>query len=223
MGKNIASISSNHIVGPEWDLILSTKEGDEVKPLITLGFLVLVFFLASGWAQAAVIYDESVSGDLDWYDTLTIDLQVGANSLLGSAHLLDNGYDFDSFIIFLGDGLILTNIDFYIIDRSINENTTVLGSGYMLNIGSHDGTFLERTEINLLGTSPHSMFESTLPLTGSFSFAITNEYLARQGIEGSFGSGGSWDYEFRFTVEGSAAPVPEPSTLPWIPLLLLND
>ena len=179
-------------------------------PIITLfGFSLL---LGSFVSQATVIYDESLSGDLATFDTIALDLSAGTNSVIGSSAYTNSIYDFDGFQISLGTGLILTSVEYFINNLSVSSNTSFLTTSYSLRSGSHTGSTLAYTTINLLGSSPQSMFGSALPLFGNLSLATSPTSLGRSG------NGGTWDYEFRFTV----ASVPEPSTLSMIALGLLG-
>lgn len=165
----------------------------------------LAFLFLTSLAQASVLYDESISGDLD--DNLRhFDLPLGINSILGSSVFLGQDSDFDGrFNFSLNDGLVLKNIDFLISNVSVTPSTLSLNTIYELKIGYH---ILEHN-IDVLGNFQQSMFEGVLPLTGHQDIGFRNSTLATSGTD----SGGSWDYEIRFTV----SPVPEPST--WAMLL----
>ena len=171
-----------------------------------LTMLALCFFLTSSWVQAGVIYDESVTGDLDYSQLL--DLQVGTNSVLGSSQYSFNSSDTDSFKISLGADLILTNIDYYISNLAIGQSTFLLDTSYDLYYNSNK---LATTEIDLLGASTQSMFDAAMLLNGSDIFSVLNWGQGAGGTSG-YPYGGTWDYEMRFTVE-SVAPVPEPATM----------
>ena len=168
--------------------------------------------LGSFTSHATVIYDESLSGDLATFDTITLDLSAGTNSVIGSSGYTSSITDFDGFQISLGTGLILTAVEYFINNLSISSNTSYLATSYSLKNGSHTGSTLAYTTINVLSSLPQSMFGTALPLFGNLSLATSPASLGR------IGDGGTWDYEFRFTV----ASVPEPYTLTMIALGLLG-
>ena len=175
-----------------------------MKILRILVMSTLAIFLVSGWAQTAMIYDESVSGDLGNFDTILLDLSVGTNSVLGSTEYSNVAVDFDGFLVSLGTGLTLTAVDYFVTNLSISTDTTQLTTYYAMKSGSHFGTTLASTAmIDVLGVFPQSMFASALPLDGSLIFGTTHVGMSR------VGAGGTWDYEIRFEVEA----VPEPSTM----------
>lgn len=176
------------------------------KKLVKYSLLVAAFLGGSSWASGAVIYNESVSGDLSTFDPIVLNLTAGTNSVLGSSEYTDLIADFDGFNISLGAGQTLTSIEYFISNRAIATDTTSLDTNYTMRSGGHGGTHLAFTSINVLGASPQSMFPSALPVSGVFAFGTTPSSLGRSG------SGGTWDYEIRFTVSEVDA-VPEPSTL----------
>lgn len=164
--------------------------------------------LVSGWAQAVVLYDESVSGDLATFDTTTINLVSGANSVLGSAAFSITKFDSDGFLVNLGAGLTLSDIEYFISNVSVASDTTSLSTRYGMKTPDHSGTLMASTSVNVLGGSPQDMFASALPVTGAFAFGTTPQVTSR------VGGGGSWDYEIRLTVvPESSTVVPEPITL----------
>jgi hypothetical protein len=175
-----------------------------MKKILLAVLLIFIFAISTGWAQATVIYDESISGDLPGDDTILLDLLAGTNSVLGSSEYTGYASDFDGFLVSLGPGLTLTSVDYYWTNPSFSTGTTALQTGFYLKSGSHTGSILASTTVDLLGTSPQPMFGSALPLNGSFIFGTSNYTLLRSG------DGGTWNYEFRFTVQQS---VPEPATM----------
>ena len=66
------------------------------------------------------------------------------------------------------------------------------------------GPILDDTIVDILGSSPQSMFGTALPIAGALSLAIDNVSFSR-----TIGGGGTWDYEIRFTT----ATVPEPAEM----------
>ena len=179
-----------------------TKRGITMRYLIT-SLSALGLLVASSAAHAIVLYDESVSGDLATFDTITLDLTAGTNSVLGSSLFTLNDYDFDGFQLSLGSGLNLLSVDYYINNLAVSTNTVSLGTTFSLRDGGHSGTTLDTTSIDLLGVSPQEMFAGALPLPGLMSLSTSPNQLSRGG------DGGSWNYEIRFTV--ASATVPEPS------------
>lgn len=169
-----------------------------------LALFVFAYLLVPSWAHAAILYDESISGDLAPFDPIVLNLAAGQNSVLGSAEYTTSTVDFDSFRVSLGAGLMLTSIDYLIIDRSIVTGTSFLRNGYEMRNGGYAGAILAATSIDILGASQQSMFSSALPVSGVYSFATDGTSLSRSG------PGGSWDYEIRFNVSSS---VPEPASL----------
>ena len=193
--------------------------------------------LTSGWAQAVLIYDESVSGDLADFDTATFGLSAGVNSVFGSSvvGLIDNAsgafcgpdptcfrFDADGFQFSLGTGLTLQSVDYLVSSLNSTGSAITQTISYDLRDGGHTGTSLEVASIDPLASGPQSMFGATTPLATSNTYALSplpflpppfDFYSFLSGTAGTIPWLGmnSWDYEIRFTVTGVS--VPEPSSL----------
>ncbi len=172
-----------------------------------LRFWLIPCLLISNLTQASVIYDESVSGDLQPFDPITLNLSAGQNSVIGSSGFTPSISDFDSFSVFLSSNLRLLSVDYFISNLSVIQGTSNLETGYELTSGGYFGSILANTQINLLGSSHQSMFGNALPVDGGSQFFIDNFSLSTGGS--SFEVGGTWDYEIRFTT----TTVPEPTTI----------
>lgn len=179
-----------------------------MSKLRILLMLACYILFASRWVHAGAIYNEAISGDLGAFDSYTLNLQNGTNSVLGSSSYIGNAPDFDGFLVSLGAGLTLTGIDYYITNLSLLGVTYGLDTQYEMK-ATHDGSepVLSSTTIDVLDTSLQSMFGSSLPMIGSSNFSVTPTSL------GLSGRGGTWNYEFRFTVASATAAVPEPATM----------
>lgn len=159
-------------------------------------FFIMLTALLSASAQASVIYDESVSGDLSIFDPIALELQAGSNSVLGSSVYAKSALDFDGFTLVLAKDLILTSIEYVISNRDIKDATSKLSTSYYLRQGNQHATpTLAVSEIDILGDDVQSLFASALPLSGLLDLSITPKSLGRRG------PGGSWDYEFIFTTD----------------------
>lgn len=158
-----------------------------------------------GVAQAAVVYDESVSGDLDTFSTTTLHFSHGSNTLLGGGSFSASGYDFDGFLFRIGAGQVLHSATFRVLSNVVGSDTSSLSASFGLYAGAHyAGGSLYSTTFNLLSLLPVTATD-TAPYLAPGLYAVTPLSLGRTG------SGGSWDYEVTFNVTDSH--VPEPASL----------
>ena len=161
-------------------------------------FAVLLVFSMSLTATvwAAVVYDESVNGDLsnDENAPTTLSFSVGSNQLLGSVGVNDRD-DYFNFIIAPGQ-----TVDSIILDSYVSSGQTQTQSSSIdawaffipFQFPGFSGTF----GINDIG---NEIGLGVLP-PGSYSFLLN---------EGGFAAVA--DYTFSFNV--SSSPVPSPSTM----------
>lgn len=158
--------------------------------------------LADRAIAAPLTYSESVDGDLVG-QTLAFD--VGVNTVSGSGiSIFFGSSDFDNFYFTLPTASRLTGVSFAF-ETALVGPTVTLATFYELHQGI---TTLDDAAVNLLGSSPVSMFGAALPLDDN------GENLRfRHTVMSVSGNGGTWDYTVSFTVEATAVPVPEPATL----------
>jgi hypothetical protein len=152
----------------------------------------------AGTSLAAVVYDESVSGDLSNTPSTLLALSEGSNTIFGSAIFASGGLrDLDSFLFLLGPGQYAVGGFYEVLDRSMAANTTQLRSHYDLYDSS----------LNLLGGYNADVLldggESIFGMLPGGLYGVNNAWMDRSG------GGGSWDYVITITV----ANVPEPESL----------
>lgn len=171
---------------------------------------VTIFALLSfSSAQAGTLYSEFESGDLETFDERTFVLQAGTNSVHGSSKFTNSDADFDGFKVSLGLGFVVTAIDYFIHSKSYAVDTSLLQTSYHLRGYDYSGSVLSTTTIDVRNHDvwgpPQPMFSDVLPILTDIAFSPN--FLSRSG------SGGSWQYEIKFTVEDLNEPVPEPATM----------
>jgi hypothetical protein len=151
---------------------------------------------------ATVSYNEAISGDLNGSQTFTFD--VGANTITGTMSYDGFTYDFDSFVFVLPIGLRLTDVSV-----AFSSVFTMATSPQMLSYLytapqlPNTPTLIEQDTIDLLGSSPVSLFVSNLPLSYG-AYSISNGFGNIAGVNAS------WNYTMTFDV----SKVPLPPALP---------
>ena len=192
----------------------------QIKKVIKRLCVLIIFassFLAAGWANATVIYDELSDGDLGSNDTENLILGIGVNIIKGSSfYTVTAGRDWDDFLFTLGPGMTLDSINYIFSEVSLLSETASLYTYYTLyenNYGLNGGTLLgSEVGLQITGSSPVSMFSSSFPLSIANTYAMDNTAMGGGG--GSIENvGGSWNYEFQINVSSSAEPIPEPATI----------
>jgi hypothetical protein len=170
-----------------------------MKKILAIGSLLCALV---GSSQAAVIYDESINGDLATFSNTTLTFSAGSNTLLGSA-AFGPTTDFDGFLFNIGVGQVLNSVTYRVLNSSIDPNTTALTEGYSLYSGGHyQGASLFNVTLNILSQVPVSAIDNS-PFLSPGVYAISPSFLSRSG------NGGSWNYEVVFNV----TEVPEPGSL----------
>lgn len=171
---------------------------------LLLGAIVATLFI--GFAQAGIVYDESVSGDLA-YSTVDLGFSIGSNSVLGSSSFDNiNGADLDGFLFHLSAGQTLTKVLFFASSQN-GVGQSALYSTWDLRADNTSGTTLSYRSAVISDTSGQEFFGNALPLgVGGYAFVPTSMNIP---IELS---SPSWDYEIIFEVQGDNS-VPEPESL----------
>lgn len=160
-----------------------------------------------GHVQAAVVYDESVNGDLSDMPSAVIALSEGTNTILGSSIFASGSLrDLDSFMFSLAPGQYAVGGIFEVLNRNMATNTTQLRSHYDL----YDAGFnlLGGYNANILLAGEQSIFGE---LAGGI-YGVHNAWMDRSG------GGGTWDYVIMITVED----IPEPESLALVGAALLT-
>lgn len=154
-----------------------------------------MFCLLLGQSQAAVVYDESMNGDLSNVPSTLIGLSMGSNTILGSSLFATGGQrDRDSFLFQLLPGQYAVSAYYQVFDRSLAGNTTSLKT----NFGLYDQFSV------LLGSYNVNVLLNQSLVFGALSegiYGVNNTGMTR------VGGGGSWDYAIIINV------VPEPASL----------
>lgn len=171
-----------------------------------LSIAAILVSLFMGSAQAGIVYDEALSGDLAQLDTVDLSLSIGSNSVLGSSFFGNDGADFDSFIFHLGAGKTLTNVIFSAFQQEAGGRSGLFSS-WELRAGDHSGSPLSLSTANILDSLDQDFFVDKLPL-GAGTYAFSNTSFSAQGG----GTSSSWSYEIIFDVQGDNR-VPEPESL----------
>jgi len=174
-----------------------------------------VFAVATGLmllplgSNAAVIYNEGVSADLDGSQILL--LTIGVNSVFGtSEYSLPAGgggqSDADDFLLDLAPGQAITSITYRI--ASQNANAFTLSTDYEIRASTPpNAPTLATTVINVLSFSPQPMFASGLPLGASGSYIFDHRGFAIS-FPGGTDGGGSWSYTIDINVAEVPVPIP---------------
>ena len=173
-----------------------------MKKLIAVAIAGCLLF---GQAQAEVIYDESVSGDLDTFDTRNFSLLNGVNTVLGQGSFgVLSGIDFDGFLFQLSAGQTLTSVVFRVVQLTLEDDTGYLFESFNLASGAHGGAPIDTVTVSLFG-SETDMFDGVMP-RGAGTYGFDPRELSREG------AGGSWTYAIDFTVT-EQSQIPEPASL----------
>jgi hypothetical protein len=160
---------------------------------------------ASNPASAApIVYDESVSGEVDLtYSTSPFLLDIGVNRILGTTSYVD----FDSFAFDIPAGLQLTQVDllFRVIDDP--DIDSALWTSFTIDDDQNQsgpGLAFEEFDFSVVSAPLTSLFAAVLPL-GPGGFEM---------LGGSMTASEFWTlhYEWNLVVE-PAATVPEPGTI----------
>ena len=188
-----------------------------MKYLANVLLLIAATVVFSNFATGGVIYDESVSGDLAAFDSRVFTLEIGENSVLGSSiNSINNLGDFDGFNVFLGAGLRLLNVEYFVLGTDFLPGSppTELRAAYELRDGSYFGSSFGDQFLEIDATlNPQSFLPGEFPISGERTLAFRPGTFSRAGL------GGTWDYEFRLT---TTTAVPAPATLALLSLGLLG-
>jgi hypothetical protein len=167
--------------------------------------------LLLGQAQAGVIYDEAVGGDLVAFDARSFSLLNGVNTVRGQGSFGDRS-DFDGFLFQLSAGQTLTSVVFQVYESLLNDGTSYLEGGFNLASGGHYGALIgQMTGVSLDATSSTAMFAGAMPL-GAGIYGFDTIQLNAGGSSEAPQLGGSWSYAIDFTVT-EQNQVPEPASL----------
>lgn len=175
-----------------------------------------IMFASAPFTMAATIYDESISGDINsTTNPLTFNFTEGSNIVMGSGAIGDSTYDYDGFSFFLGSGYTLTSVtySFYdvVTEGSISNAYSIFGVRtvpyYTLVLSNGRVDILDGTNP---GTSPLSLFSSSLPLEeGLYSFGTTASGWSGHA---STTDVAFWNYSIEFNVTNqNISPVPLPA------------
>lgn len=175
-------------------------------------------------ALAVTIYDEKVNGDLNFY-VQTFNLSEGTNSVFGSSEVHgntnnSNGYsDSDPFVIYIGPGQSLVNVEFFVLNHSTTPGT-IQNANWFLSSTTEDKKFntpnnqniLSVVQASILDNSKPAIFETALPISGGRFLRIDEGFdtLVYSRLVDSYDN--IWDYELRFTVSLISTSIPEPTT-----------
>ncbi len=180
--------------------LLRTKTG----PLLVLASLLLTMVVAAPLPAAlALTYSESVSGDLEtWLPAGSgFPFDVGANTISGTFTFSRSPSvaDYDSFAFTVPTGSQLKSVSFEFLTTPSSDLTP---AWTVFQLGP-----VAVSNVNLLGASPVSAFDTVLPLNPG-TFGILHTYFTH-GVKPYF-----VDYTWTFDVQPtSTAPVPEPATM----------
>ena len=167
--------------------------------------------LLFGQAQAGVIYDEAVGGDLAGLDERSLSLSSGVNTVRGQGFFGDWS-DFDGFLFQLSAGQTLTSFVFQVFQPSLNVGTSYVQGAFKLASGGHHGSLISQmTGVSLSDESSIDMFAEAMPL-GAGTYGFNTIFLSAGGSSGAPQLGGSWSYAIDFTVT-EQSQVPEPASL----------
>jgi len=166
----------------------------------------MVSLLASPLSAAVLSYDESVDGDIDFFDTFSLD--IGTNTISGSSFVSFEDatntflFDGDSFFeLVVPTGAQVDSITYAFSNVNVQPGSNGFG------VGMHTPSYIGDWEIDIqYDSSPVSILNEILPL-GPSTYNFDYYVYVVQGAGPV--SGGDWDYTLTFEVnELSAVPVP---------------
>ena len=155
-------------------------------------------------SAAPIVYDESVSGEVDLtYSTSPFLLDIGVNRVLGTTSYLD----FDSFAFDVPAGMRLAQVDLLFRVTDDPNIDSPLSTSFEIDDDQNQfgpGLDFESFDFSIVSSPQNSLFASVLPL-GPGGFEI---------LGGSMTASEFWTvhYEWNLVVE-PAATVPEPGTI----------
>ncbi len=165
------------------------------RALLIRLLLPLVIIASPGWAKAAIVYDESIDGDVA---TETIFLSTGDNTIIGNrswdvgSGLLDN----DSFFFTIANGFEIT--------RMSVSTSSRLGEGlFQWRITDPDES---NTTVLLVHTFNTGLIHWLK--TPAFPLGVNSYELASVAAGGTIGETLSLDYSWTISLAATAVPVP---------------
>jgi|GEM_PF-4143731 hypothetical protein len=165
--------------------------------------------LASTAAQATIIHDESVDGDITITPPTTFLLASGQQSIIGrSRFFLPKTSDFDDFIFEIPQGFVLNSIEYQeTLAASVVDNLSIRFEIRAINQDGHPlaGPTLASRSIDLHVGQQHMLFNTPWQ-AGKYAF-VAAEY--QRGINPL-----AWDYTINFDLSPQVA-VNTPSGL-WL-------
>ena len=147
----------------------------------------------SASANAAVLYDESVNGDMTYLEQPLLNLEIGSNTVIGTS-VWSSGYDYDYFNFTIPENNYLN----YIYLRHVSVNYVAINWTFRDNI-----TNTKSTKSALLSSPTIELFTST-------------EQFASNGSSFRFNTDGGTknsevatiNYELEFVVGPTSLPIP---------------
>jgi len=162
----------------------------------------VILLVFSAHTRAAVVYDESISGDLSNLSTdPVLNFSTGTNTIIGNAALTYSSspsFDIDNFSFVIPVDTELTSMTVEFSNISLFTGTTQIATTYFLrdSTDSPAGNSLSET---ITESGP-----ITLHMTGLPAGPDTYRLITTGGWDA--GNGGSYDYRLNFNV--TAVPVP---------------
>lgn len=176
-----------------------------------------ILWIFSNPSSSSVIYDEAVSGDLMKYYppnalSATLELQPGANTVLGLSSYIRSWIDSDPFFIVLNQGLVLKKVSYRVTDANYVDASQVRTLVSLMT--DYYGYFLGENTIaydwvDITTGNSIDLFLSALPTSESTVFAFAQQGFSRNSPTG----GASWNYSIDFEVSEAPLEIPEGETL----------
>jgi len=184
------------------------------KNILPLLFLVLMNTYA---IAAPVQYDESVSGDINWYaDPTPFNLELGINTLSGSNSTQPSSGDRDGFLFNIAEGQVLSSITLSYSNVNSDMTDSFWGKTYSIRLDDPFGEVVaddgwrflyHSTNPSSVSPSPISLFTGALPIGAGLYYFREGELYGSQADPG-----GSFDYTITMEIT-QAASVPIPTTI----------
>ncbi|MFT7461066.1 MAG: hypothetical protein ACI909_003758, partial [Planctomycetota bacterium] len=170
---------------------------------------------------AGIIYDESISGDMDTSHTNnSFQLSAGTNTILGSSFWktgVGGSLDTDKYAVLLGGGLSITGVDIVFSNLNLTAATSLQAfTSLILSSSPFSGVHSIGKNVT---TNVTTFINGSLPLTNDSYWGS----VGPGGVGGTVCDGTCiWDYEITYNVVGGTVSAPEPTTLALLSLGLFG-